>query len=147
MRRATLLTIGTLGVAAGCLTPTSGTVRGIGHSGGGSTALLAFSGEPSNAVAGQIITPAVQVTARDTLGVTDSAFTGNVSVAIGTNPVAGNLGGTTSVPVVNGVARFADLTIDKAGSGYTLSAQAQGAASATSTAFDITARAPAPRHP
>ena len=147
MRRATLLTIGTLTAAAGCLTPTAGTVRGIGNSGGGSTAILAFTGEPSKAVAGQIITPAVQVTAVDTLGVTDSAFTGNVSVAIGTNPVAGNLGGTTSVLLVNGVARFADLTIDKAGSGYTLTAQAQGAASATSTAFDITARAPAPRHP
>src|SRR2546430_13087099 len=98
---------------------------------------LVFSVEPTNTVAGAAITPAVQVTAQDASGNTASGFTGNVTVAIGTNPSSGTLSGTKTVAAVAGVATFPGLSIDKAGAGYTLTAT--GAGSTTGTAFNITA--------
>src|SRR5437764_9399484 len=92
----------------------------IGHSGPGTSEVLAFRVQPSSVTAGNIVTPAVQVQVQDTLGNVDSTFTASVTVAIGTNPVGGRLTGTASVAPVNGVALFGDLTLDKAGTGYTL---------------------------
>ena len=100
--------------------------------------MLAFTGQPSNTTAGATISPAVQVTARDAFGNTATAFTGTVTVAIGTNPGGGTLSGTTSVGAVNGVATFANLSINKAGSGYTLQATAAGLTGTTSASFNIT---------
>jgi hypothetical protein len=102
---------------------------------------LAFSVEPSTAVAGTSITPAVQVSARDAFGNLVPSFAGNVTVGIGTNLGGGTLSGTTTVPAVSGVATFADLSINKAATGYTLTSSATGPSGATSTAFNIT---PAP---
>jgi hypothetical protein len=45
--------------------------------------------------------------------------TDSVSLAIGNNTGAGTLGGTTSATVSNGVATFANLSINKTGAGYT----------------------------
>jgi len=59
-------------------------------------------------------------------------------VALGTNPGGGTLGGTATVAAVAGVASFANLSIDKSGTGYTLTASATGPAAATSGAFNIT---------
>src|SRR5205823_3619280 len=83
------------------------------------------------------ITPAVQVTAQDAQGNTATGFTGNVTVAIGTNPSSGTLGGTLAREGVGGGATVADRSINKVGTGYTLTAT--GAGSATSAAFNITA--------
>src|SRR5438128_8376932 len=58
-------------------------------------------------------------------------------MSIGTNPSTGTLSGTKTVAAVAGVATFPGLSIDKAGTGYTLTAT--GAGSTTSTAFNITA--------
>src|SRR2546429_7714200 len=80
--------------------------------------------------AGAAITPAVEITAQDGSGNTATGFTGNITVAIGTNPSSGTLSGTKTVAAVAGVATFAELSIDKAGAGYTLTAT--GAGSATS---------------
>lgn len=100
---------------------------------------LAFTGQPSNTAAGATITPAVKVTARDANGNTATSFTGNVTVAIGTNPPGnGVLSGTTTVAAVAGVATFNNLSIDKAGNGYTLTATATGLTEATSATFNIT---------
>ena len=41
-------------------------------------------------------------------------------MAIGTNPGGGTLSGTTTVAAVAGVATFSNLSINKAGTGYTL---------------------------
>src|SRR5207249_3734091 len=103
----------------------------------GSATQLVFSVEPSTTAAGAPITPAVQVTAQDAQGNTATGFTGNVTVAIGTNPSTGTLGGTLTHAAVDGVATFANLAIDKVGTGYTLTAT--GAGTATSAAFNITA--------
>src|SRR2546430_10327286 len=115
--------------------------RGIamGPPGGGGTALRAFRVQPSGVTAGNIMTPAVQVQIQDTLGNVDTSFTASVTLAIGTNPVGGRLSGTTSVAPVNGVALFGDLALDKAGTGYTLTASAPGATGATSASFDVIA--------
>jgi len=114
----------------------------IGHTGGATTDLLAFRVQPSNVTAGSIMTPAVQVQVQDPLGNVDTSFTASVTVAIGTNPGGGRLSGTTSVAPVNGIALFGDLTIDQAGTGYTLTASAAGATGATSALFDVIAATP-----
>ena len=92
-----------------CIGPTATGVRGIATLGGTPTDQLAFPVQPSGAVSGQIITPAVQVAALDSLGNTDLTFTGAVTVSS-----AGT--GYTLVA----------------------SAPPSGAKSATSKAFDIT---------
>src|SRR5207302_88478 len=83
----------------------------------GTATQLVFSVQPTNAVAGAAITPAVQVTAQDASGNTATGFTGNITVAIGTNPSTGTLSGTKTVAAVAGVATFSGLSIDKAGTG------------------------------
>src|SRR5207245_232684 len=93
--------------------------------------------QPSTTTAGAAITPAVEVTAQDASGNTASGFTGNITVAIGTNPSSGTRSGDRRVGAVAGAARFPGLSIDKAGTGYTLTAT--GAGSTTSTAYNNTA--------
>ncbi len=126
----------TLGATSGALT--AATSAGFNIIAGAATA-LAFTAQPVNTVAGVAIAPAIQVAARDAQGNVDPTFTGNVTVAIGTNPAAGALSGTATMAAVAGVATFADLSIDKAGVGYTLGASSGTLTPATSAAFNITA--------
>src|SRR4029077_15066306 len=63
---------------------------------------------------------------------------GSVSIALASNPSGGTLSGTTPVTAIGGVATFGDLSINKTGTGYTLTAAATGFTAVTSTAFDIT---------
>jgi len=99
---------------------------------------LAFTVQPASATVGRPITPAVQVTARDASGNTATTFTGNVTVALGVNPGGATLSGTTSTTAVNGVATFANLSVNKVGTAYTLVATASGLTGATSAAFNVT---------
>jgi hypothetical protein len=124
-------------VLAGCEGLPEVTTLGLGTGGGTNGSALQFSVEPAGAAAGGTM-PAVQVTALTTSGVTDTSFVGTVMIAIGTNPSAGSLGGITSVAAAAGVATFNNLTISKAGNGYTLVASSSGLTSATSSTFDIT---------
>ena len=78
------------------------------------------------------MTPAVQVTAKDAQNNTATGFTGTVTVAIGTNPAGGNLSGTKTIIAVGGVATFSDLSINRNGTGYTLTAKATGLPTSTS---------------
>ena len=130
-----------LALTAVACDPTAPVVIGIstGGGGGGGAHTLAFIVQPSGAVVDQIITPAIQVAARDTLGNTDPAFTGTVTIALGSNPNGASLNGTTTVALVSGIALFGDLSVDKVGNGYTLVATVAGATSATSGAFAIVA--------
>jgi hypothetical protein len=102
-------------------------------------AKLAITVQPVNTVSGAAITPAVQVTIQDSQGNTVTNSTLTINMAIGTNPGSGTLGGTVAVAAVAGVATFSTLTIDKAGTGYTLVATSGALTLATSTAFNITA--------
>src|SRR5207249_4189745 len=120
----------------------SGTLTGI-SSGfsitAGSAGTLVFTVQPTSTVAGASITPAIEVTARDANGNTATGFTGTVTLAIGTNASGGTLAGTATHAAVGGVATFAGLSIDKVGTGYTLTASATGPATGTSSAFNVTA--------
>src|SRR5437588_170810 len=104
----------------------------------GTATQLAFTVQPSNTVAGAAISPAVQVTALDAAGNPVPSFTGSVTVALGTNPGGSTLSGTTTVAAVNGVASFGDLSANKTGTSYALSATATGLTPTTSSGFSIT---------
>jgi hypothetical protein len=103
----------------------------------GAATKLAFTVQPTNTLLGATITPAVQVSAQDALGNLVPAFAGSVTVAVGANPGAGTLAGTTTVALTSGVASFSTLSINKAGTGYTLTAGTSGLTAATSVAFNI----------
>ena len=104
---------------------------------------LGFSVPPTNATAGQAMSPAVQVEIRDAGGGMVSGARDAVTLVLETNPASGTLSGTKTVNAVGGVATFSGLSVDKAGTGYTLVALSGALASATSAGFDIGPSAPA----
>ena len=135
----TLITL----VISGCGGTGSGLtgISGGGGGGGGSGAppVLSFFVGPSTTNVGQIITPAVEVLASDSVGSADSSFTGTIIIALASNSTGASLSGTTAVRPVNGIAGFSNLAIDKVGS-YTLTASTSGAPTITSGRFTITTR-------
>ncbi|MHC4066763.1 MAG: Ig-like domain-containing protein, partial [Planctomycetota bacterium] len=98
---------------------------------------LAFTVQPADVLAGDSITPPVQVTVVDPLGNRIPGDTRTVTISLGLNPAGSTLGGTLAVSAVDGVATFPDLTLDQAGSGYTLVASAPGITPASSDAFAV----------
>ncbi len=79
-------------------------------------------GQPSNAVVGQPISPAITVAVVDAKG--NTITTNNtqlVTLAIASGPAGAKLLGTTTVRAVNGVADFTNLSLSLAGT-YTLTA-------------------------
>ncbi|HEY6224672.1 MAG TPA: hypothetical protein VIW26_12875, partial [Gemmatimonadales bacterium] len=100
---------------------------------------LAFLVQPTATGAGAAITPAVQVEALDALGNAATGYSGSITIAIGANPGGGTLSGTVDVPAIGGIATFSTLSIDKLGTGYTLTAAATagGLTGATSAPFDV----------
>ena len=100
---------------------------------------LAFVQPPTNVVAGANITPAVTVELLDAVGDRVTTSGTPVTIAIGANPGTGTLGGTATQNSVNGLATFANLTINRSGTGYTLVASATGLTGATSATFNVTA--------
>ncbi|MDH4046466.1 MAG: Ig-like domain-containing protein, partial [Gemmatimonadota bacterium] len=143
----TIATVDGTGLVEGVLVGTAtitATAEGVDGTAGvtvtvGAAAALAFTVEPSTTEVGQVITPAVEVTVRDAAGNVVPTLADPVTVAIGSGPVGATLGGTPDQDVFGGVATFADLTLDVAGTGYTLAASAPGLTGATSTAFDVAA--------
>src|SRR5439155_1731066 len=128
------LTASTAGLAGGTSNPFDITSA--------APARLVFSVQPTNTTAGAAITPAVQVTVQGGLGNTATSYTGNVTVAIGNNPGGAALSGSSTTAAVSGIATFGDLSLDKAGTGYRLTAAGSGlAGGATSAAFTVTAAA------
>ena len=117
----------------------SGLVGIAGGNGNGNNAppVLGFFVQPNSVNVGQVITPAVEVVARDSVGGIDSAFTGSITISLASNSTGAVLSGTTVARPANGIASFSNLAIDKVGT-YTLETSASGAAAVTSTAFSIT---------
>src|SRR5207237_569577 len=93
--------------------------------------------QPCTPVARHRVTPAFPTRRSSDLGNVATGFTGAVAIALGSNPGGSTLSGTTPVTAVSGVATFF-VSLNKAGTGYTLAASASGFAPVTSTAFDIT---------
>src|SRR5437762_6722532 len=99
-------------------------------------AQVAFSSSLGNARAGQPISPPVQVTVQDSAGRVTLRDT-MVTLSLAANPSGDSLRGKKQVRSVNGVATFADLRLDKADSGYTLTAAAPNLHPDTSAAFSV----------
>ena len=113
----------------------------------GTPAKLAFSQQPSNSTGGVAFGTQPKVTVQDALGNTVTSDTSPVTLAItnGTPPTGGpgTLSGTVTVAAVNGVATFAGLSVDKIGTGYSLTASDGALTGATSNTFNITVGAAA----
>ena len=103
---------------------------------------LAFTVQPSTAVAGVTVDPQVQVTVRDAFANAVTTATDAITLALGTDPSGGTatLTGGGPVSAVNGVATFL-VSLDVAALGYTLEATATGRTPDTSDPLDITAAA------
>lgn len=98
---------------------------------------LAFTAQPTNAVAGEAVSPAIQVEIQDANGNRVTSSRDAITLAIGTNPGSGTLAGTKVVNAIDGIASFSGIWIDKVGSGYTLAASSGSLTGATSSAFGI----------
>jgi hypothetical protein len=108
---------------------------------GGTATQILFTVQPGTTKAGANINPGVRVTALDAFGNVATGFTDNVTLAItgGTGTGGAVLSGGSSA-AVNGVALFPAASIDRIGTGYTLTATTSSIGSAAvSTAFNITA--------
>ncbi|HZE73927.1 MAG TPA: cadherin-like domain-containing protein [Gemmatimonadales bacterium] len=103
---------------------------------------LVFTVQPSSATVRKPITPAVQVQVQDASGNPVTSAIDRITVALGSNPGGATLAGTTSVTAVGGTATFSDLSLNKGGTGYTLTALGSGLISATSAAFNVGNPAP-----
>ena len=109
---------------------------GNGGNGSNSPPVLGFFVQPNSADAGHVITPPVEIVAQDSVGGTDSSFTGSITISFSSNSTGASLSGTTVVRPVKGIASFSNLVIDKAGT-YTLQAGTSGATAVVSNAFTI----------
>jgi hypothetical protein len=104
-----------------------------------SAGALGYATQPSDVRYGTTFQPPVAVAALEPSGLTDTSFTGEVTIAImaNTGTAGAQLAGTTVQNAVRGVATFADLTIDLIGTGYRLKATSPGLPSINSVAFDV----------
>jgi hypothetical protein len=104
----------------------------------GAATKLVFVVQPTTTMGGGTITPAIQVEVQDANGSTVTTATDAIYVALANNPGnAGTLSGTLSLNAVKGVATFGNLSVDKAATGYSLSAWASGLTGASSSAFNV----------
>jgi|GEM_PF-2775585 len=84
---------------------------------------LDFAAQPTLGIVNGPLLPGVVVHVLDSQGqLVTSDNTTVIQIAIETNPTGGTLSGTASLQVVNGVADFDDLSIDRRGQGYRLQA-------------------------
>ncbi|MFL0163204.1 Ig-like domain-containing protein, partial [Aquirufa salirivi] len=98
---------------------------------------------PASVTAASNMSPSITVSVDDALLNTVVSATNSITLSISANPGSGVLSGTATVNAVNGIATFSDLSINKAGTGYTLSAASTGLTTKISTAFNVVAGAAA----
>jgi hypothetical protein len=107
----------------------------------GAAAKVAYTQQPNGGAANAVWTTQPKVTIQDAFGNTITTSTANVTLAI--TPATGTAGAVltcTANPkaAVAGIATFAGCKIDRAGTGYTLTATSAGLTSAASSAFNVT---------
>ncbi len=102
---------------------------------GVATGLTFVARSPVSGEANVAISPALQVAAQDSLGNTALGAADTVTLALAANPSDALLLGTTRVAMIDGMATFADLRVDRPGSGYTLAATGGGLTEVTSAPF------------
>jgi len=110
---------------------------------------LFFNTQPLTAAVGSpltIIPPAIAVLVQDDYGNTATSSSAEITLTITPNTGANGavLSGVTKIKAVTGAADFEGLSIDKVGTGYTLTATSSGLKSGVSDPFDITPPAPVP---
>jgi hypothetical protein len=101
---------------------------------------LAFIVQPSDEIAGEPISPAIQVAVRDANGALVTTSTAAVTLQFeddGGNPGEGTLFGSLTQNAVNGVATFSSIAINNPAEGYELVATSPGLLSDASESFDI----------
>ena len=120
------------------LTGTSPTLTG-GFVVTAASTVLAFTALPSEAEAGSVFVSPVIVQVKDGSGniVTTSTMAVTLSITPGTGTNGAILSGTTTVNAVSGVATFGNLKIDRAGTGYTLTATGGTVTSAISQVIKV----------
>ena len=104
-------------------------------------AQLDFQNEPTTAAAGAPL-PAIRIEVQNDQGGAVTSGDMPVTIALGDNPTGAVLGGTKTVNAFNGVAVFGDLTVNQAGTGYTLVATSGSLKPATSAPFAVVAGIP-----
>jgi len=96
---------------------------------------------PGNVTAGSSF--GLSVSVENMSGGVATGFDGSVTVALASNPGGSILAGSLTVLAQRGVATLAGLTLNRAGTGYTLQVSAGGSAFAATTAFSVTPAAAA----
>jgi subtilase family serine protease len=105
--------------------------------GSGGTKLV-FSVEPNGTYAsGAAIT--VKVSVENSAGTVITTDTSAIALTLSGGTPGATLGGTTTVNAIAGVATFSNLTVNKAGTSYTLSATDGSLTGASSSTFNISA--------
>lgn len=101
---------------------------------------LVFSVQPGSAQAGNVFANQPVITVKNANGETATDYSGWVRLAIksGTGAAQAYLSGSTSVYTTNGVATFTDLSVNKGGMGYVLTATAYSLPPIDSQLFTIT---------
>ena len=92
----------------------------------GSPSQLMVTSPPASSVTAGSPSISLTVSAEDGGGNPTPSFNGLVTLSLGNNPGGATLGGTVQVQAVNGVATFSNVSLDKAGNGYTLRATGAG---------------------
>ena len=105
----------------------------------GAPAKLSITQEPNDVTIGDAISPSMTVQIVDANG-NLTASTDSVTVALETNPGNSTLSGTATVAAVAGVATFGDISLNRVGTSNTLKFTSGTLTSATSTAFNSTAK-------
>ena len=107
----------------------------LGAASSGAPTRLSFVTRSASGAANVAIFPAPQVAVQDSLGNTVPGAADTVTLALAANPSEALLLGTTTAAMMDGVATFRDLRVDRPGSGYTLAATRSGLVEATSAPF------------
>ena len=102
----------------------------------GAPAKLTFTIQPSGGIAGSPLTTQPEVTVQDRYGNTVTGYEGSVTLYV-SGLSGATLSGTTTIRVVNSVARFTDISVDVANPDYQLKAMSNSLQSAASRAFTI----------
>jgi hypothetical protein len=100
---------------------------------------IVFVQQPTNVSAGSAITPSITVRLLDANGQPVNKTGVSITLAMGNNPGSGALSGTvTRATNSSGIATFSGLSINNAGTSYTLVVSSTGLSGATSNSFNVT---------
>ncbi len=94
---------------------------------------------PSSLTAGQSF--GLAVTVEDSFGNVETGYSGAVTLALAANPGGATLGGTLTETATQGVATFANLTLNQAADGYTLQVTSGTLPAVTTAAINVGAAA------